>query len=82
MWAQNQNYKLYSHGKFIETKDRNEETDIPPGAGSKDAEAARQKLQAAIDSMPKSNPRMSQEENDGQGKGGRKSRKKGKGEGE
>ena len=53
IWAQDQNYKLYSHGKFIETKDRHETTNIPPGSGPERAETARKKLQAAIDSMPK-----------------------------
>ena len=60
IWAQDQHYKLYSHGKFIEVKDRHEKTDILPGTGSAPAEAARRKLHAAIDSMPKSNPHMSQ----------------------
>ena len=58
IWAQNQHYKLYSHGKFIETKDRHEEIDILPGKGTPKAEKARKKLQAAIDSMPKSNATM------------------------
>ena len=60
IWAQDQNYKLYSHGKFIEVADRHETRDIPTGTGSEQAEAARRKLQAAIDSMPESNPHMSQ----------------------
>ncbi|MEO1855995.1 MAG: sulfatase-like hydrolase/transferase [Rubritalea sp.] len=58
MWAQDQHYKLYSHGKFIEVKDRHEKVDILPGKGTPEAEAARKKLQAAIDSMPKSNVNM------------------------
>jgi len=41
-----------SHGKFIEVKDRYEKTNILPGTGSPDAESARGKLRAAIDSMP------------------------------
>ena len=53
IWAQDQHYKLYSHGKFIEVADRHETTDILPGTGSEQAEAARRKLQAAINSMPK-----------------------------
>jgi arylsulfatase A len=81
MWAQDRDYKLYSHGKFIEVADRLETKDIPAGTGSQQAEAARRKLQAAIDSMPKSNPLMNQNE-----KGDRKSgtggeSKKGKVEG-
>ena len=52
IWAQDQNYKLYSHGKFIEVKDRHEKTNIPPGKGSPPAETARKKLRSAIDSMP------------------------------
>ena len=58
MWAQDRDYKLYSHGKFIEVADRLETRDIPPGTGSQQAEAARRKLRAAIDSMPKNNPHM------------------------
>lgn len=52
IWAQDQKYKLYSHGKFIEVKDRHELRNIPLGTGSEEAEAARRKLQAAIESMP------------------------------
>ena len=52
IWAQDQQYKLYSHGKFIQVKDRHEETNISPGTGSPAAETARKKLQAAIASMP------------------------------
>lgn len=58
IWAQDQNYKLYSHGKFIEVKDRHELTDILPGTGTTRAETARRKLQAAIDSMPANNPHL------------------------
>jgi arylsulfatase A len=58
IWAQDQSYKLYSHGKFIETKDRHEKINILPGTGTPEAESARKKLQAAIDSMPKSNANM------------------------
>lgn len=53
IWAQDQHYKLYSHGRFIEVKDRHELKNIPPGSGSSDAELARKKLQGAIDSMPR-----------------------------
>ncbi len=53
IWSQDQHYKLYSHGKFIQVKDRHERTNISPGTGTPEAEAARKKLQAAIDSMPK-----------------------------
>lgn len=55
IWAQDQKYKLYSHGKFIEVKDRHEIRNIPVGQGSAEAESARRKLQAAINSMPESN---------------------------
>lgn len=55
IWAQDQHYKLYSHGKFISVADRHENTNILPGKGSSEAEAARKKLQAAIDSMPSEN---------------------------
>ena len=55
IWAQDQHYKLYSHGKFIAVADRHEKTNIAPGKGSNEAEAARRKLQAAIDSMPSEN---------------------------
>ena len=54
IWAQNQNYKLYSHGKFIEVADRHEQTDIPRSTGSAEAELARERLQAAINSMVQS----------------------------
>ena len=30
IWAQDQHYKLYSHGKFIQVKDRHEQTNISP----------------------------------------------------
>lgn len=72
IWAQDQNYKLYSHGKFIEVKDRHEKTDILPGTGSAPAEAARRKLQAAIDSMPESNPQMEQKKQTDKKKGPKK----------
>ena len=52
IWAQNQEYKLYSHGKFIEVADRYEKTNIPPGQGSRKAEDARKLLRSALDSMP------------------------------
>ena len=58
IWAQDQRYKLYSHGKFIETKDRHEVTNILPGSGPPEAESARKKLQAAIASMPERNASM------------------------
>ena len=72
IWAQDQRYKLYSHGKFIEIADRLETTNIPPGTGSAEAEAAHRKLRAAIDSMPKSNPHMVQQEKSGKDRRGRK----------
>jgi len=53
IWSQDQNFKLYSHGKFIAVQDRHETMDIPTGSGSPEAEATRKKLQAAINSMPK-----------------------------
>ena len=53
IWAQDQNYKLYSHGKFIEVADRHELRNIPLGTGSVSAEATRIKLQTAINSMPR-----------------------------
>jgi len=76
IWAQDQHYKLYSHGKFIEVSDRHEATNILPGTGSKEAEAARQKLQAAIDSMPKDNPYMVQKEERSKAASGKNKRKK------
>ncbi len=53
IWAQDQHYKLYSHGRFTEVQDRHEKNDIAPGMGSAEAESARKKLRLAIDSMPK-----------------------------
>jgi arylsulfatase A len=58
IWAQDQHYKLYSHGKFIDIKDRHEKINIQLGKGTQKAEAARKKLQAAIDSMPENNVDM------------------------
>ena len=75
IWAQDQNYKLYSHGKFIEVKDRHEKTDILPQTGSEQVEVARRKLQAAIDSMPTSNPHMSQKKQEDTSKKHPKKRK-------
>ena len=69
IWAQDQNYKLYSHGKFIEVQDRHETTNILSGTGSERAETARRKLQGAIDSMPKNNPHMIKKEGAGKKKG-------------
>ena len=81
IWAQDQNHKFYSHGKFIEVADRHEKTDILPGTGSESAEAARRKLQAAIDTTLKSTPLMSQEAKSDEEKSGRGRRKKRKIEG-
>lgn len=52
VWAQNQHYKLYRDGSLYAVSDRHETSVIPPGAGSEEAEKARQMLQAAIHSMP------------------------------
>ena len=58
IWAQDQKFKLYSHGKFIAVDDRHETNNIAVGKGAPIAEAARAKLQAAINSMPKTNKNM------------------------
>ncbi|MDA7902537.1 sulfatase-like hydrolase/transferase [Mariniblastus sp.] len=55
IWAQDQNFKLYSHGKFIAVDDRHETNNIAVGKGTPAAETARRKLQAAINIMPKTN---------------------------
>jgi arylsulfatase A len=52
VWAQNQQYKLYRDGSLYSVADRAEKNPIEPGAGLTSAEAARQLLQQAIESMP------------------------------
>ena len=52
VWAQNQHFKLYQDGALYAVVDRHETARIEPGASS-DADAARELLQGALDSMPK-----------------------------
>lgn len=52
VWAQNQYFKLYRDGSLYSVADRSETQRIELGTGLTSAEAARQKLQKAIDSMP------------------------------
>ena len=52
VWAQNQHFKLYRDGSLYAVSDRYETELIERGAASTTAEAARQLLQKAIDSMP------------------------------
>jgi len=52
VWAQDQLYKLYRDGVFYATSDRYEKNPISKGSGTPEAEKARVKLQASIDSMP------------------------------
>ncbi len=53
IWAHDKRYKLYSTGRLYDfQQDRSESNPIPPNHGSAQAESARLKLGAAIDSMP------------------------------
>ncbi len=51
IWAQNQHFKLYRDGSMYAVKDRHETVPIETGQ-SNEADAARNMLQGAIDSMP------------------------------
>ncbi len=52
VWAQNQHFKLYRDGSLYAVSDRYETELVQLGTGLTSAEAARQLLQKAIDSMP------------------------------
>ena len=58
IWAQDQNFKLYSHGRFIAVEDRHETNDITAGKGTPNEEAARRKLQGAINLMLSTSDRV------------------------
>ena len=54
IWAQDKRYKLYSSGKLYDVqRDRAESRPIASTEASAEARKAREKLQAAINSMPK-----------------------------
>lgn len=57
-WAQNQKFKLYRDGALYAVADRHEKQRLEPGA-SEAADAARQLLQRALDSMPKKASKLS-----------------------
>ena len=58
IWAQNQFYKLYDDGSFYAAEDHQEVNNIKEGRGAKDAERTRKLLQKALDSMPKTSPKL------------------------
>ena len=59
IWAQDHRYKLYANGRFYDVvADRSETRPIPPADESPAAQAARKKLQQALDSMPKKAQRI------------------------
>jgi len=52
IWAREKRYKLYDNGNLFDVPaDTLEKHPIPPGTGSKKAEAARKRLQTVLDSM-------------------------------
>ncbi len=56
-WARTERFKLYGTGDLYDVpNDRDERKPIPPGKGTPEAEAARTKLQAVLDSMPPFRP--------------------------
>ena len=59
IWAQNQEYKLYTDGTLYAVADRYEKNPIPPNRESNHpAERARRMLREAIDSMPASGQKL------------------------
>ena len=56
-WAQDQNFKLYRDGSLFAVGDRHEKNALVAG-GDEGADAARRKLQAALDSMPQRAARL------------------------
>jgi arylsulfatase A len=58
IWAQNQFYKLYDDGSFYAVKDHQETNHIKKGRGSKEEERTRKMLQTALDTMPKTSPKL------------------------
>lgn len=58
IWAQNQSYKLYDDGSYYAVEDHQEVNHIKRGKGSKVAERTRKMLQKALDSMPKTSPKL------------------------
>jgi len=61
IWAQNHSYKLYDDGSFYAVVDHEELEDIKESKGSRDAERVRKLLQKAIESMPKTSPKLAPE---------------------
>ena len=61
IWTQNQFYKLYDDGSFYAIEDHQEANNIKKGSGSKEAERTRRMLQQALDSMPKTSPKLKPE---------------------
>lgn len=58
IWAQNQFFKLYDDGSFYAVEDHQETKHIEKGKGSRDAERTRKLLQSALDTMPKTSPKL------------------------
>ncbi|MCZ6672613.1 MAG: sulfatase-like hydrolase/transferase [Verrucomicrobia bacterium] len=58
IWAQNQHYKLYGDGSYYAVEDHQETSRIKKGRGTETAEHTRKLLQKAIDSMPKTSPKL------------------------
>lgn len=58
VWAQNQQFKLYRDGSLYSVADRHETQVIAPNAGPTSAEAARQLLRGAINTMPTKAPKL------------------------
>ncbi|MCB1122214.1 MAG: sulfatase-like hydrolase/transferase [Verrucomicrobiae bacterium] len=61
IWAQNQHFKLYDDGSYYAVEDHQEVDNIAKGKGSKEAEQTRRMLQKAIDSKPKTSPKLKPE---------------------
>lgn len=60
-WAQNKQFKLYSDGTFYAMSDRYEKEPIKKGRESKAGKVSRKQLQAVLDSMPSTSPKLAPE---------------------
>ncbi len=60
-WAQNKEFKLYADGTLYAMSDRYEKQPIKKGRESKSGKASRKQLQAVLDSMPSTSPKLAPE---------------------
>jgi arylsulfatase A len=57
-WAQNTEFKLYRDGSYYAVADHQEVKNIKKGKGTSAAEKTRKMLQKALDSMPRTSPKL------------------------